>query len=91
MAICPKCKEVVEELKYSAKKECWGYLSVDDRGFADYDENECGDWSDEEYLCPECDELLFTNGREAEKFLKDTDKLKEIVQEKINKKRGKNV
>ena len=57
-------------------------------GFEEYDERgENGDLSDEEYSCTKCNKILFTDSSKAINFLKNKNKLAEIITEKLNKRK----
>lgn len=68
MNICPKCNKKIEYLNFSAKVIHIGTFD----GY-DWDTKEDGDWSDEEYYCPECDELIIKGDEEARAFLNKED------------------
>lgn len=87
MAICPKCKKEIEELINI--QSGWNSYKMSVNGYnfyADYDEIEFNvDDNVNDFNCPKCDTTLFTSEDKAIGFLKDKDKLKEIVREKIEK------
>lgn len=85
--ICPKCKEIIKDLirKVSGVESSIFYIEDTKPTATTEDEQFESDGNVEMYLCPRCDDELFNDWEEAEAFLKDEDKLKEIVQEKINK------
>lgn len=90
MPICPKCKEVIDKVTYSAEKETWGSVDVYEfenkdkrKEFGiDYDESEVGDWNNLKYFCPECNEEFEMTEEEIIDFLADKDELAELVAEK---------
>lgn len=85
-AICPKCKQKIEELELVRTGLEKARFYINKKGFYDYDNEDFesdGDFL--EFRCWECGETLFEDYEEAEQFLKEKDKLKEIVAEKINK------
>lgn len=86
MSICPKCKEEIDHLNFSADVETFGNYD----GY-DWNTRENGEWKDEKLYCPKCDELLFTDEEKATSFLQNKDELSELVKEKIEnvkKKKG---
>lgn len=62
--ICPKCGKAIDSLNFSSKVPHYGTLKNDELYTKEY-----GDWEDEEYACPECDSVLFTDNTEANLFL----------------------
>lgn len=85
MAICPKCKKEIENLRFYSKVENYGYFNISENGNEEWNTSEYGDWSDIEFCCPECNEVLFTdkNEDEAIEFLSNKDKLKELMVKKV--------
>lgn len=70
MVKCPKCKKEIEELTYASKVEVSQTFGVDD-GKPTYSEmDDYGNHSNEEYVCPECNQTLFTDEDKAIEFLK---------------------
>ena len=90
--ICPKCKEIIEYLSYSSCNYRGGTISIDEKGFEEYEEDGNLDLINQDitFNCPECNEELFTDDDEAISFLKEVDELQELVVEKINKTKEKN-
>lgn len=69
MVKCPKCKSEIEDLRYFAKVETWGYFRLcKDGENPELDEEERGYGDSLEIYCPECD-YCFKNEEEAIKFL----------------------
>ena len=86
MPICPKCKEEIDDLNFSADVESYGNYD----GY-DWNTKENGEWKDEKFYCPKCNEELAFDEEEATNFLQNKDKLTELVKEKIKngkKKKG---
>jgi len=89
MAICPKCKEEIEHLN--------NYVSGEAKYIFDGESyNQDGDFQNNEkvndYECPECQEVLFTDEEKAKEFLKNKDELTNIMEEKMKQiKENKNV
>jgi len=84
MAICPKCHEKIGYLCrwQSGERKTELYPDGDyDEGEESFVENNKVD----EFECPSCNEVLFIDEEKALKFLKDVDKLKELVAEKLKK------
>lgn len=81
-AICPECNEVITFLNWGETKHSFGSYDLK-HGFEEDSNSDIGG-NDINFNCPECDSELFTDEWEAEEFLKNVDKLKEIVQEKAN-------
>lgn len=84
--ICPKCKKILDSLdrKATGIETSRFFIEADWGGTTDNEEFE-SDGNFEEYSCPECDEVLFYGWTEAEEFLRDKDKLKELIIDKIKK------
>lgn len=69
--ICKKCKEEIKYLDVAFVKHHSGILEIDPDGSERYEEESAiQDWEEEEYSCPDCGEILFTNDSEAIDFLK---------------------
>ncbi len=86
MAICPKCKKVINELYQIRTGVESSRFFIDISGVADCDEEEFdGNGDSNEFQCVECWEFLFEDWGEAEDFLKEKDELKELVVEKLEK------
>lgn len=77
MKKCPKCKEQIENLTYECSAtNSWGGTFDGKKHEQDWDSSDSDDLVDNqennvEYKCPECEEVLFTNEKEAKKFLGD--------------------
>lgn len=79
MVICPKCNEIIEYLLIPAT--AMGNCIMNDDGTITYPDDE---WEFEgEYLCPDCNQVIADSFDEAQDFMKNTDKLKKVVEEKI--------
>ncbi|KKN51457.1 hypothetical protein LCGC14_0622730 [marine sediment metagenome] len=63
--ICPKCKGKISYLRWSENAVRFGSFEKDGDYITDSVEGNGG----MEYLCPECDEVLFTDEQEANDFL----------------------
>ncbi|KKL15376.1 hypothetical protein LCGC14_2506220 [marine sediment metagenome] len=80
---CPKCKEEIERVVLKITKIQTIYY--DGKEF-DEDEYSYPTETDEEWVCPECDEVLdIEDEGEATEFLEGKDELVELVDEKLNK------
>jgi len=68
--ICPKCGGEVSYLKYVVEEIHTYIFERDEYGKFNYtpDDSWPGDW--EEYSCPHCYEVLFTNEEDAQRFLR---------------------
>jgi len=70
MPKCPKCGNEIDELiNYSKgweKHRFW----IDSQGYPQYEMDEFIPDEGNEWECPECNEVLFTDEEEATKFLK---------------------
>jgi phage FluMu protein Com len=62
--ICPKCKEEINFLNCQSEQST---TSEKDFNYEEYDS--CEDSCENEFRCPECDEVLATNEAEAIKLL----------------------
>ena len=75
---CPKCKDEIYSLNYSGEEKiAWGGTATFDgkHKILDHDQDYSSDEfpreefrGDVKYTCPECEETLFTNEREATKY-----------------------
>lgn len=84
MAICPKCKKVINHLHLSCSGIQESTFFINEDGVVVYEQDDFdSDGYDYDFKCSECWEVLFNDGIEAEDFLRDKDELKEIVAEKI--------
>jgi len=71
MPKCPKCGEDIDYLINYCKKPACFIFEVNEKGYPAYSlESEAENYVDEEYVCPECDEVLFTDEQDAIKFLR---------------------
>ncbi len=87
MSICPKCKEEIDRLKLKIVKHSVVYF--DGKDFEE-DEYLYPSDTDEEWVCPECDEVLeIEDDGEATEFL-ENDELKKIVSEKLKRDKKEN-
>lgn len=69
-SICPKCNIKIDSLTYFSKVETSQDFELDEKGRPHYSGiDEYGDHSDDQYACPECYEVLFTEEHEVVKFL----------------------
>jgi len=86
MAVCPKCKKVINELSHRVSGISTSRFFINDEGDFDEDEEDFdSDGWDSEYSCPKCWEVLFEDYSDAQDFLIEKDELKEVVAEKITK------
>lgn len=87
--ICPKCHKEIESLNNYVSGENHSTFSLsefDGKTIRDYDFGEFQtDGKTNDFECPECQEVLFTDEDKATKFLEGQDELQQIVAEKINK------
>lgn len=71
MPICPKCGKEIDYLRSFCKQSAEYTLQLRN-GEPDYEHLSSADfYEDEEFACPECDEILFTDEEEAIEFLKE--------------------
>ena len=69
MPKCPKCGKEIDYLREFMSEEF--KLTVDENGYVHYDLVDASVLNrGDEYKCPECGEVLFTDEEEAVKFLK---------------------
>ena len=86
MAICPKCKKVITELSQRMSGTKTARVFINKEGLYDAEEEDFEiDGYYYEYSCVECWEVLFEDDGDAYDFLLNTDELKELVSEKIDK------
>jgi len=86
MPICKFCGKVIKELQQRRRGIEKSRFYIDDEGYSTYSEEDFdSDGEYYEYRCYECDEILFDNWEEAEEFLKNEDKVAEMVAKKIQK------
>ena len=71
MPECPKCgAEINYLINYCKKPVCFTF-EVNERGYPVYHlDSEAEDYVDDEFVCPECEEVLFTDEKDAIEFLK---------------------
>ncbi len=94
MPKCPNCKEEIEELRniVSGSNEYTLFSIGNDTEYEEKDFAE--DYVVNEYWCPECQEVLFTDEEKAIDFLKgiNQDELTKTMEEKLKQiKEKKNV
>lgn len=88
MAVCPECKNVINELievcsgltKLKVKAVKGGWVEAV-KGKEEYSEFE-SDGTYLEYCCPDCSAELFNDGEDAADFLLRKNKLKELIAKK---------
>ena len=73
---CPKCGDEINFLHYSGEQiTSWsGTASISENNLehdCDYDSHDYDADENVTYTCPECGEVLFTDQKEAEVFLKN--------------------
>lgn len=85
MSICPKCKEEIGDLRFSAEVQKYGDFNIDENGYENWDNQEDGDWDNVILCCPECNAELFYDSQEAKEFLENKDELKKMLENKIKK------
>lgn len=67
---CPKCNEKIEWLKHYSSGEMYYMFDVKTNSLGNYGEQEfLPDNKVNDYECPHCSEILFTDGKKALKFL----------------------
>lgn len=74
MAKCPKCGKEIDHLRDFSPVWQEFRAFIGKAGLLDFEDtdNECPmDSHDDEYECPECAQVLFTNAEQAQKFLKE--------------------
>jgi len=82
MTKCPKCNKEIKILKLRVVKH--SIMMFDGKNY-DEDEYFYPSETDEEWVCPKCEEVLdIEDDGEATEFL-ENDKLKEIVKNKLEK------
>lgn len=70
MSKCPKCSKEIDELKFISTEKICGAMVSNGHGTAEYD-IETQYTESEEFVCPECLEVLFTEEEKAMEFLED--------------------
>jgi len=87
--ICPKCHKEIDYLKNYVSGEnsyTFSLSEFDGKTISDYDFGEFQtDGKTNDYECPNCSKLLFTDEEKARAFLEGQDELQKIVKEKIEK------
>lgn len=79
MPKCPKCKKVIEWLRYyETCKERGGFL-INEHNIEEYESHThpCAGIIDIYFYCPECDEKLFEDSIDAAEFLKRSDEVQQ--------------
>ena len=73
MPKCLKCKEEINTLYFSKTRNITGSVGLDKDGDMEFDEdyNIHDQQEPYAYRCPDCDEILFEDDEEAEKFLRN--------------------
>ena len=86
MPICPKCHKEINGLVNFVSGEKKFDLILLENGDTHYEEVDFyEDNKTNDYECPLCSEVLFTDEDKATEFLKGQDELQQIVAEKLNK------
>ena len=87
--ICPKCKDEIFSLNYLCHKMAnWGGTAyfkepinqqflAHEQDYSSEDYPECTEDNEIEYTCPECEEVLFNNEKDATEFWKKNAKEEE--------------
>lgn len=70
MPKCPKCKEEIGTLSWSENAVRFGTYNGGTKFGMDYEVDSVESAGNDEFMCPECDEVLFTDKKKAEEFLK---------------------
>ena len=70
MPKCPKCKKEIEQLRNYCQGENVYSLWLEGNDIQ-YDLKDFIGRNENEYCCPECHEVIFTDEEEAIKFLKE--------------------
>jgi len=73
MSKCPKCKEEIQNLGFSAKTWNSGIYQKNNPNGEDWEVNEPEDydWDEIQFFCPKCDERIAVNQEEADNLLKE--------------------
>lgn len=67
---CPKCNKEIDFLKNYQSGEMYYMVEMETNSLGNYDEQEfLPDNKVNDYECPECSEVLFTDEKKALKFL----------------------
>jgi transcription initiation factor IIE alpha subunit len=86
MPKCPKCNEEIDYLNLFSRIEQRGRFELDPSGDPQFlVEGTVPDYDDDDFECPNCNEVLFHDSDEAEEFLKSSVELS-ILRFKIKKK-----
>ncbi|MBW2569708.1 MAG: hypothetical protein JRE47_10160 [Deltaproteobacteria bacterium] len=70
MPKCPKCGREIDALKNVEDGSMEYKLALDIAGDMHYEQMEFSGYDNEEFLCPKCEAVLFTDPDEAIEFLK---------------------
>ena len=81
--ICPNCKEEINGLVSFESGENKKNVYIDNNKLEWNEEYFYDDGKVNDYECPECNEVLFTNEEEAISFLKNEDELQKMIKEKL--------
>jgi len=85
MPICPKCNKEIEKLiNFTSGENRYNVWLLNNEPYYQLD-TFIGYVKIDEFECPECLEVLFTDETKAVEFLKGYDELQTIVSEKLNK------
>lgn len=84
MAVCPNCNKIIEELCSTADASTNAIM--DEEGEVIIDNEDVDIFETGEWRCPECDETIANNQTEGIKFMKNTDELKKVVENKLKEK-----
>jgi len=76
MAICPECKKDIDYLKNYQSGEKYYWLTVGKNGSEYEDRGFDADCGTNDFECPECSEVLFTDETKAVRFLRGKKKPK---------------
>jgi hypothetical protein len=89
MPVCEFCHKKIDCLKEvrSGTEKCEVYYDEGNKSIEWENEEFSGDGEVTLYYCPLCDKELDFTEEEAHQFLKDKDELKELVADKLNKKK----
>ena len=85
MPKCPKCNAEIEILNNYVSGENRFDFWVEDGESQTQHEDWIADDKINNFECPDCHKVLFTDGDDAISFLEGKDELKRIVKDKINK------
>lgn len=88
MAVCRFCNKVIEELRSEATATTNAIMTEEGAVIIDNEDDDI--FETDEWRCPECDEIIAYNQYDAKIFLKDKDKLGEMIAKKVNQENGNN-